>query len=179
MKAEILKENEINEMILNMMSYKNKEIPKKRKKKAQNYIKKESFNKSEIKSNVETFFKEQEDTYKFEENNTIQNIQNQTNEKEKELNDYYKYCQDFKTEYKNNWSDAMKQSEQMKKELKDLQIEYIDNKIFLENKRKMELESIFNFYKEKLLEIKLQWDNKSFCDKNIKNIIYDILGVID
>lgn len=38
---------------------------------------------------------------------------------------------------------------------------------------------MLNFYKDKLLNIKNQWENKTFCDENIKNIVYDILGVID
>ncbi|SBT00803.1 conserved Plasmodium protein, unknown function, partial [Plasmodium ovale curtisi] len=169
MKAETLKENDINEMILNLMENKKKVQPKNKKTKKSS--KKESVNQGEIKSNVDAFFKEQEQIYKSEETSTMKYIHNEAMEKEKELNAYYAYCQTFKKDYKNNFNDAIKNSEEIKKELKDLHIEYIENKILLENKRKTELESMFNFYKEKLLEIKRQWDNKTFCDENIKNIV--------
>ncbi|CRG99123.1 conserved Plasmodium protein, unknown function [Plasmodium relictum] len=177
MTIKALKENDINDMILNLMEKKKKEtLPKKTK--CRNN-KKENLDKIKIKSNLNIFFKEQEEVYKNEEINTIDYIQKEAKNKEKELNDYYIYCQNFKKKYKNNFNDIIKQSEEIKKDLKDLHIEYLDNKILIENKRKMELESMSNFYKEKLLEVKRQWDNKTFCDENLKNIVYDILNVIN
>ncbi|KAI4837900.1 hypothetical protein MKS88_003319 [Plasmodium brasilianum] len=177
MNAQMLKENEINDMILNLIDKKKEVLPKR--KKIKKNAKKENFDKNQMKSNVDAFFKEQEQIYKSEETNTMEYIINEAKDKEKELNDYYTYCQNFKKDYNNNFNDVIKHSEEIKKELKDLHIEYIDNKILLENKRKMELDGMFNFYKEKLLDIKRQWDNKTFCDENLKNIVYDILSVIN
>ncbi|ETB58942.1 hypothetical protein, variant [Plasmodium yoelii 17X] len=141
--------------------------------------KKQNLNKNDVKSTIEAFFKEQEQIYKAEESLTIKCLETEIRDKEKELNEYYTYCQNYKQTYKNNFNNIVKQTEEIKKELKDMHIEYIDSKILLENKRKIELESMLNFYKDKLLDIKNQWENKTFCDENIKNIVYDILGVID
>ncbi|CRG97275.1 conserved Plasmodium protein, unknown function [Plasmodium gallinaceum] len=178
MTTETLKENDINNMILNLMEKKKKEtLPKKTK--CKRNIKKGNPDKNQIKSNLDIFFKEQEEIYKNEEINIIDYIQKEAKNKEKELNDYYMYCQNFKKKYKNNFNDTIMKSEEIKKDLKDLHIEYLDNKILLENKRRIELDSMSNFYKEKLLEVKRQWDNKTFCDENLKNIVYDILNVIN
>ncbi|GAW79962.1 hypothetical protein, conserved [Plasmodium gonderi] len=177
MNSHTLKENDMNEMILNLMDKKKKGTVGK-KKKMKKSIQKECINKKDIKSTVENVFKQQEKIYRDEEENVLQYIKNETSSKEKELNEYYTYCQKFKNEYKKNFNEALKHSEEMKKELKDLHIEYLDNKLLLENKRKMELKGMFNFYKEKLLDIKTQCGNKTFCDENLKNIVYDILSVI-
>ncbi|SCL99329.1 conserved Plasmodium protein, unknown function [Plasmodium chabaudi adami] len=174
MQSEILKENDMNKIILNLMETKKTEaLP------SQKNNKKESLSKNDIKSAVEAFIKEQEQIYKAEESLTMNCLETQTRDKEKELNEYYAYCQNYKKVYNNNFNNIVKQTEEIKKELKDMHIEYIDSKILLENKRKVELESMLNFYKEKLLNIKNQWENKTFCDENIKNIVYDILEVID
>ncbi|CXI09444.1 conserved Plasmodium protein, unknown function [Plasmodium berghei] len=174
MQSEILKENDMNKIILNLMETKKKEVLP-----SQKNNKKQNLNKNDIKSTIEVFFKEQEQIYKAEESHTMKYLETEIRDKEKELNEYYTYCQNYKKVYKNNFNNIVKQTEEIKKELKDMHIEYIDSKILLENKRKIELEGMLNFYKDKLLNIKNQWENKTFCDENIKNIVYDILGVID
>ncbi|KYN97720.1 hypothetical protein PRSY57_1025500 [Plasmodium reichenowi] len=190
-----LKEADMNQMIIQLMEKekKKKKIKKnlyeKKKLEPQNYshMKKfkinpkeeKSLNKGEIKSHLINFFQEQEKIYKDEEMNTKNYIIEETKKKEKELNGYYIYCQEFKNEYNNYFNSFIKESEDIRKDLKDLQIQYMDDKILLGNKRKMELDNMLHFYKEKLLDIKNHWDTKNFCDDNLKNIVYDILNVIN
>ncbi|SPJ10672.1 conserved Plasmodium protein, unknown function [Plasmodium sp. DRC-Itaito] len=186
-----LKEADMNQMIIQLMEKekKKKNIKEKKKLEPQNFshMKKfkkspkeeKSLNKGEIKSHLINFFQEQEKIYKDEELNTKNFIIEETKKKEKELNDYYMYCQDFKNEYNNYFNSFIKESEDIKKDLKDLQIQYMDDKILLGNKKKMELDNILHFYKDKLLDIKNHWDTKYLCDDNLKNIVYDILNVIN
>ncbi|SOV15043.1 conserved Plasmodium protein, unknown function [Plasmodium sp. gorilla clade G2] len=185
-----LKEADMNQMIIKLMDKKKKKniyeknilehenfVHMKKFKKSTNEEK--SLNKNEIKSHMINFFQEQEKLYKEEELNTKNYIIEETKKKEKQLNTYYIYCQEFKNEYNNYFNNFIKESEEIKKELKDLQIQYMDDKILLGNKRKMELDKMLYIYKEKLLDIKNHWDTKNFCDDNLKNIVYDILNVIN
>ncbi|CAD2111956.1 conserved Plasmodium protein, unknown function [Plasmodium vinckei] len=79
MQSEILKENDINKIILNLMETKKKEILP-----SQQNNKKESLNKNDIKSAVEAFFKDQEQIYKAEESLTMKSLETETRDKEKE-----------------------------------------------------------------------------------------------
>ncbi|CAG9481537.1 conserved Plasmodium protein, unknown function [Plasmodium vivax] len=177
MNAQTLKESDINEMILGLME-KKKRGTVARKKKAKKRPPKESLTKEEIKSNAEATFKRQEQMYRDEEAHTLQYIRDAAASKEKELNDYYAYCQKFKNEYKTNFNEALKQSEEMRKELSNLRSEYQDLKLLLEDQRKVELTGMFNFYQKKLLDIKAHCISQTFCDENLKNIVYEILRVI-
>ncbi|CAA9987156.1 conserved Plasmodium protein, unknown function [Plasmodium knowlesi strain H] len=177
MNAQTLKESDMNEMILGLMKNKKRGTVA-RKKKTKRKPPKGSLTKEEIKSNAETAFKRQEQMYRDEEAHTLQYIRGEVASKEKELNDYYVYCQRFKNEYKTNFNEALKQSEEMRKELSNLRTEYLDLKLLLEDQRKMELNGMFNFYKKKLLDIKAHCISQTFCDENLKNIVHEILRVI-
>eukprot|EP00366_Plasmodium_knowlesi_P004283 XP_002261781.1 hypothetical protein, conserved in Plasmodium species [Plasmodium knowlesi strain H] len=197
MNAQTLKESDMNEMILGLMKNKKRGTVA-RKKKTKRKPPKGSLTKEEIKRlgeeemekkdtthvhgkssvNAETAFKRQEQMYRDEEAHTLQYIRGEVASKEKELNDYYVYCQRFKNEYKTNFNEALKQSEEMRKELSNLRTEYLDLKLLLEDQRKMELNGMFNFYKKKLLDIKAHCISQTFCDENLKNIVHEILRVI-
>lgn len=187
-----LNETGVNEMILDLMENKEKHLNPdltKNKKKKKRKTKKDETNKKEeteetdykkqIKNNLKLFVQEQQQIYKNEEMNLQTYIKSEIEQKEKELNKFYEYCQNFKKSYKDNFNDVMQNSEEIKKELKDLHIDYLDKKILLENERRMELKTASDFYKKKLLEVKDQWDNKTYCDDNLKTLVFDILNVMD
>ncbi|EUD66223.1 hypothetical protein C922_03418 [Plasmodium inui San Antonio 1] len=206
MNAHTLKESDINDMILDLMKNKKRGTVA-RKKKTKKSPSKGSLTKEEIKrlgeeqmerknnrhgrkrlcvhckgadlfSNGVATFKQQEQIYRDEEAHTLQYIRGEAASKEKELNDYYLYCQKFKNEYKTNFNEVLKQSEEMRKELSNLRSEYLDLKLLLEDQRKMELNGMFNFYQKKLQDIKAHCISQTFCDENLKNIVHEILRVI-
>lgn len=190
MSTTALNEADVNAMILDLMGDEkkkkslnlikgNKKKNKKMKMQTKHSEKDKTEYKEQIKNNLSLFLKEQQSIYRNEEISIENFIKLQIEEKEKELNGFYEYCQNFKKDYKENFNDVMKNSEEIKKELKDLHIEYLDNKIQLENKRRNELKEASDFYKEKLLEVKNQWEAKAHCDDNLKALIFDILNVMD
>lgn len=174
-----LKEDQLNKMILNLMDNSKKENTKTKQKK----IKKNNTllnepHKEEIKKNLYTFLNEQEQICNNEKKIVLDSIKQEIDEKEKELNAYYAYCQKYKESYKDNFDEIMKNSEELKNELKELESEYLDNKQVLENKRKAELENMVVFYKEKLIEVENDWKDKYFLDDNMKKIVFEIMNLM-
>lgn len=173
-----LKEDELNKMILNLMDCSKKEKTKGKQTKIKKNTSINESNKEEIKNNLYTFLNEQEQICKNEKKRVLDSIKQEINEKEEELSTYYEYCQIYKNNYKDNFEDIMKNSEELQNELKELESEYLDNKLVIENKRKAELENMVVFYKEKLIEVGNEWKDKYFLDDNMKKIIFEIMNLM-